>query len=67
MTASRVATANADVWSKFSKRSWTYSGSGLGLADEPAGHDGDRAVLTERAGQAQHDAVGRARHGSTAA
>src|SRR2546423_3089280 len=28
----------------------------LGLPDQPAGHDGDRAVLAERAGEAQHHA-----------
>ena len=30
----------------------------LGAPDQSAGHDGDRAVLAERAGQREHDAVG---------
>ena len=46
----RTAAAYAAGWSKFWKRSSTNSVSGLGPADEPAGHDGDRAVLAERSG-----------------
>ncbi len=57
-TARANDTAYAAVWSKFWKRSSTNSVSGLGLADQSARDHRDGAVLAERPGQGQHDAVG---------
>ena len=66
-TSSERARRRRRLWSKFWKRSSTKSVSGLGLADQPAGHDGDRAELAERAGQREHDAVGERASGCRAA